>query len=85
MLKRIHINQHNIKHNGKEPNDIMPVITVKLSNGQNHYGYNVEILGESTVHYKPKEPLPCGAKVWIETDAPVILYDICGIDFLRLN
>jgi len=33
----------------------------------------VQILGESKVVYSPDKPLSCGAKVWIETDAEVIV------------
>jgi hypothetical protein len=37
------------------------------------YSNEVQILGESTVMYKPNKPLSCGAKVWIETDAEVVI------------
>ena len=71
MLRRIHINQHNIRRNAKE-NKNDPVITVK-SYKANDYGHAVDILGPCRVVYSPNKPLPCGAKVWIETENEVIV------------
>ena len=71
MKKRIHINQHKIRANHKN-NTNEPVITVKTYKS-NEYGHDVQILGNSRVVYSPHKPLPCGAKVWIETEAPVII------------
>ena len=70
MKKYIHVNQHNIKANAKGENK--PVITVKTYKS-NTYGHEVEILGRSKVIYRPDKPLSCGAKVWIETEADVIV------------
>jgi hypothetical protein len=71
MKKRIHINQHKIRAN-KKNNTNEPVITVKTYKS-NEYGHDVQILGESRVVYSPNKPLPCGARVWIETEAPVVI------------
>ena len=71
MLKRIHVNQHNIRSNKKNGTN-KPVITVKTSKS-NDYAHQVEVLGPSKVIYRPDKPLSCGAKVWIETTAEVIL------------
>ena len=71
MKKKIHVNQHVIRSN-KKNNENNPVITVKTYR-DNVYGNEVQILGESTVVYRPNKPLYCGAKVWIETDAEVII------------
>ena len=71
MLKRIHINQHKIRSN-KKNNTNEPVITVKTSKS-NDYAHLVEVLGPSKVIYRPDKPLSCGAKVWIETTAEVVL------------
>ena len=69
MKTRIHVNMHKIRFNKKHgTND--PVITVKTSHS-NRYAHNVEILGPSTVIYRPEKPLSCGARVWIETNAKV--------------
>ena len=73
MIKRIHINQHKIRSN-KKHNTHEPVITVKTYKS-NNYGHEVHILGDSTVVYSPDKPLSCGAKVWIETDAEVVVKD----------
>ena len=69
MKKRIHINQHVIRAN-KKNKEHNPPITVKTSKS-NHYTYAAEIDGLSLVVYSPDKPLSCGARVWIETDAPV--------------
>lgn len=73
MKKRIHINQHKIRSN-KKHNTNEPVITVKTYKS-NDYGHEVRILGDSVVRYSPSKPLSCGAKVWIETSAQVVLFD----------
>ena len=71
MLKRIHINQHKIRSN-KKNNTNEPVITVKTSKS-NTYASEVDILGKSKLVYKPLKPLPCGARVWIETEDKIVL------------
>ena len=67
MIKRIHINQHNIRHNAKFPDEQKPVVSVKTYKG-NTLGNKVHIWGASTLVYSPDKPLSCGAKVWIETN-----------------
>ena len=71
MLSRIHVNQHNIKHNRKHGTHL-PTISVKTYKG-NTYGNNVHIDGPAKVVYRPEKPLSCGAVVWIETTAAVTL------------
>ena len=71
IKKRIHVNQHRIRKNSKEGTR-EPVITTKTSSG-NFYGSEVQIKGESRVIYRPDAPLPCGAKVWIETVAEIVI------------
>jgi len=73
ILKRIHVNQHNIKANAKKE-EKLPVLTVKTSSA-NIKGDRVEILGPSSVVYRPNKPLSCGAKVWIETTAEVRVHE----------
>ena len=71
MKTIVHINQHNIKYNKK--NVIKkPVITCKTYKS-NNYGNKVEILGKCLVVYSPDKPLSCGATVWIETGAEVVI------------
>jgi hypothetical protein len=71
MKKKIHINQHVIRSNKKNGTN-NPVITVKTSKS-NTYANEVEIFGKSKLVYSPIKPLPCGAKVWIETDEKIVL------------
>lgn len=70
MKKRIHVNQHVIRRNGKT-GETEPPLTVKTYK-DNTLCHEVEILGPSKVVYSPDKPLSCGAKVWIETDAEVL-------------
>ena len=70
MKKRIHVNQHNIRHNAKHPEDHKPVLTVKTYK-ENIKCDRVFIDGPSEIVYSPDKPLSCGAKVWIETEAEV--------------
>ena len=74
MKTRIHVNQHKIRSN-KKYNLNEPVITVKTSKS-NTYGHQVNILGPSEVIYSPDKPLSCGAKVWIETESKVEIFNI---------
>jgi hypothetical protein len=70
-LKRIHINQHKIKANKKHGTN-EKVISVKHGK-RNIYGHEVEIQGPSKVFYRPEKPLSCGARVWVETEATVLV------------
>ena len=63
---KIHVNQHNIRANSKDGEN-RPVITVKTYNS-NEYFHEVAINGPVRLVYRPNNPLPCGAKVWMETD-----------------
>jgi hypothetical protein len=72
VKKKIHINQHKIRSNSKvDPGDRVPVITVKTYKS-NTYCEEVLITGPCRVIYSPDKPLPCGAKVWIETESEII-------------
>ena len=71
MLTRIHVNQHVIRRN-KKTGERKPVLTVKQGRA-NFYAHEVRICGESRVIYRPDKPLSCGATVWIETTARVLL------------
>ncbi len=71
MKTIIHVNQHNIKANRKNPADApLPVLTVKTYK-DNRYAHEVKIHGESSIVYSPDKPLSCGAHVWIQTEAEV--------------
>lgn len=84
--KRIHVNQHNIRHNrkiltkkdsGNQAGEQGPrhVLSVKTYNS-NEYGNEVIIYGQdgkeaARVLYHPDNPLSCGATVWIESKGDV--------------
>lgn len=72
-IKRIHVNQHNIKWNNKNSvEDYKPIMTIKYG-GKTYIGNDVVISGESKVVYSPEKPLSCGAHVWIETHSEVTI------------
>ena len=66
MITRIHVNQHNIKYNVKNPDEPKPVFTIKFGK-KNVVTNDIIIDGPSKVVYRPDKPLSCGARVWIET------------------
>jgi hypothetical protein len=73
VITRLHVNQHNIKANAKGAD--VPVLTVK-DYRRNRKGNKATIRdfdGEvvATLIYSPDKPLPCGAKVWLETELNV--------------
>ena len=71
MKTIIHVNQHVVKSNRK--NSVKdPVLTVKTYK-ENRYAHEVEILGPSKIVYSEDKPLSCGAHVWLETQAEVII------------
>ena len=70
LIKRIHINKHVIRANLKNNTDD-PAITVQLSTGPLRCR-NVEIKGPSNL-VTGKKALSCGARIWLETHAEVIL------------
>jgi hypothetical protein len=71
MKSRIHVNQHAIRANRKDGGH-RPVISVKTYRS-NRYAHGVVIHGPSRLVYRPDRPLPCGARLWLETDAQVEL------------
>lgn len=73
MKTIIHVNQHNIKKNRKQEEQI-PVITVKQG-GETFWTNGIDIKGPSRVVYSPDVPLSCGAHVWIETHSDVVMID----------
>ena len=61
----MHVIRRNQKTGEREP-----TITVKTYK-TNDYADEVVIMGPCRVMYRPDKPLPCGAKVWIETSSEV--------------
>lgn len=68
MKTRIHVDRQAVARNVKHGTDD-PVITVKTYK-ENRRCHEVRIDGPSSVVYG-KKPLSCGARVWVETEAPV--------------
>lgn len=71
-IKRIHIDQQRIKDNKKQTGNFQPVITVQWKN-RPYKVRTINIDGPSSVVYSPYKPLSCGAHVWIETTAEVVV------------
>lgn len=74
-VKKIHINQHNIRSNKTKETDL-PVITIKIGS-KNYYCNEIEIMGPSKVIYcgsgDQKPLISCGARVVVETTAEVLI------------
>ena len=70
-MKRIHVNMHKVRANKKHGTN-EPVLTIKEGK-TNTYCHEVDILGPSKLVYRPNKPLSCGARVWIETTASVMI------------
>lgn len=68
-MKIIHINRNVIQRNAKRELED-PVVRIE-ENGKVIYCMEVDIKGPSRMIYRPDKPRPCGAKLWIETDADV--------------
>lgn len=71
MLTKIHVNQHVVRRNSKT-GERLPPLTVKTYK-KNTRAHTVFISGPCCVKYQPDCPLSCGAKVWIETEASVVV------------
>ncbi len=70
-IKRIHVNQHMIRADRKG-GTVSDVVSVATSRGT-FRGRLVAINGESRIVYSPRKPRPCGARLWIETRAEIVL------------
>ena len=81
MKTRIHVNQHIIKRNA-ETGENNPCLTVKTYKS-NTYAHEVIIHGSSKVVYSPDKPLPCGARVWVETESKVSCLNRAQKNLLR--
>lgn len=72
MRTIVHVNRHMLAFNTKHGADL-PCYTVKRG-GKNSYAYEVRFTGPSwLVDTRVSGQLSCGARAWIETDAPVEL------------
>ena len=70
MKTIIHVNQAVIRANRVKGENNPPLIArTYLGSTPCH---EIEIRGPSKIVNRPHKPLPCGARVWIETTAPVV-------------
>ena len=69
MLKRIHVNRHNIAYNKKHGTH-RPVFTVKTYKS-NTKTNRIRCPDGVRLVYRPDKPLPCGAVAWMETKGRV--------------
>lgn len=65
----IHVNKPQIDRNRKQ-NISEPVITIRRGDRSSRC-HLAEIQGKCRVIYQPHNPLPCGAKVWIEVNPDI--------------
>jgi len=83
VITIIHVHQQVIASNRKHCMN-KPPLTIKTYAGKSlrttpissRRAHAVSINGPSRVVHSPHSPLPCGARVWIETESEVI----CGED-----
>lgn len=69
MKTILHVNQQVIARNRKTGSNDPPLIVRNYKGSKP--AHEVEILGPSRLVNRPHKPLSCGARVWIETEAPV--------------
>lgn len=73
MRRIVHVFQARIRANIKAaPEDRQPPVIVREGRAR-RYGNAVEIQGPCRIVYSPDAPLSCGARLWIETLAPVVV------------
>lgn len=72
--KYITVNRGTIDRNRKRGEDKPPVRVAVGKYGRVLYGDGVKVLGPSTFIYDTANPLPHGARVWVETEAPVEVF-----------
>lgn len=65
----IHVNSHTIRRNHKTGERKPPITVRQGRRGKPRYAHEIAFDGWRVV-YRPDKPLPCGAVVWIEADAP---------------
>ena len=70
MKTRLHVHQANIRHNRKH-GTTRPVLIVRTSREARQTNKTLFLHGPSRLVYSPNKPLPCGARVWIETEGRV--------------
>lgn len=75
MKTRIHVNRHHIRLNADGGD--RPVFTAATYKATRR-GHSIRIDGPCELVYHPDNPLKCGARAWIETQAEVHVFDRDG-------
>lgn len=70
-MTRIYVVTESIQRNEREDTDEWPCIVVRHDDGRTEYTNEARILGPASVRYS-RQPMFDGARVWVETEAPVI-------------
>jgi hypothetical protein len=78
MIKRIHVNRHNVAYNKKHGTH-RPVFTVKTYKSNTKMNY-VNCPDGVKLVYRPDKPLACGAVAWMETEGRV--YNSLGLEIV---
>ena len=76
------MNQLVIRHNKKYRNKLPAIRIEDNDTKETTYCMAVDVMGPSRFVYNPNKPLACGAKLWIETQAPV--YPIKPVPYSRI-
>jgi hypothetical protein len=71
MKRLVHVNVNLIRFNKKHGTTLAPCRVQEGS--KSRYCREVHFSGPSKMVYSPDNPLPCGARLWIETDNDVEL------------
>lgn len=72
MTVRVHVNGHKIRGNLKHGKDDPPIAIRGPGRGV-RYANEVELVGPARVVYRPRNPLSCGARLWVEAEDVVIV------------
>lgn len=80
MKKIIHINPNKIRDNMRTFDSERQHVILVQTDFHAYTGDEIEIKGPSKIIYRPHKPLPCGARVWVETDADVF---VDGVEVLE--
>lgn len=69
MKTIIHVDQATIRRNRKTGSNDPPLIVRTYKGAQR--AQEAKVVGEVTFKHSPHKPLPCGARVWVETTGKV--------------
>jgi hypothetical protein len=74
MTTYITVNRGVIDRNRKRGLNNAPIRVSRGKYGKAEYGHAVKVLGPSVFRYDSKNPLPHGARLWVETEADVVVH-----------